>query len=108
MDPTPPEVSISASPDTLWPPNHKPVDVTINGSAHDALSGIDSISFQVTDEYGECEPEINNFGEVIQLIAWRNGSDKDGRVYTIQVTATDIAGNSSTAQTQVIVPHDQR
>jgi hypothetical protein len=32
----------------------------------------------------------------------------DGRIYTITITATDEAGNSSTSDVEIIVPHDKR
>jgi len=107
IDKTKPNVNITATPSTLWPPNHTMVKVTVNGSASDQLSGIAATSFKVTDEYGKVEPTISKFGDVIQLEAWRNGDDSNGRIYTISVTATDKAGNQATASTTVICPHDQ-
>lgn len=106
LDKTPPQIKISASPDILWPPNHKMVNITISGSSADALSGVSSTTFKVTDEYGKVEPKISKFGDTIQLEAWRKGDDLDGRIYTISVTATDYAGNKATATATVIVPHD--
>ncbi len=105
-DTTPPEVSISATPETLWPPNHKMRDVLIQGEATDLCSDV-TLEFTVVDEYGEVEPDISDFGEVIQLKASRLGKDKDGRTYTIFVTAEDGSGNTSSASTVVLVPHDQ-
>jgi len=105
-DTTPPEVSISATPETLWPPNHKMRDVLIQGEATDLCSDV-TLEFTVVDEYGEVEPDISDFDEVIQLQASRLGKDKDGRTYTISVTATDGSGNRGTASTVVLVPHDQ-
>ena len=107
LDKTPPLVEISATPSTLWPPNNKMVAVTINGSATDKLSGIDTVTFKVVDSYGTCQPMIAGFGSTIQLEASRKGSDKNGRVYTITATAKDKAGNQAVATTTVTVPHDQ-
>jgi hypothetical protein len=107
IDRTAPEVSITTDPGTLWPPNHKMVAVTIGGSATDSLSDIASISFKVTDEYGTIEPTITGFNTTIQLEAWRDGKDKDGRVYTISVTIKDNAGNETTSSVTIICPHDQ-
>jgi len=107
QDTTPPQVSIGASPAMLWPPNGKMVDVKITGAAKDALSGIDHVEFKVVDEYGKCQPVISGFGATIKLEASREGSDKDGRVYTIFATAFDKAGNKATAFTKVVCPHDQ-
>lgn len=108
IDKTPPKLSITATPDTIWPPDNKMVDVTIKGEATDNLSGIDTLTFKVTDEYGKVQPSISGFGSIIKLEASRDGNDKDGRTYTISATAKDKAGNESTTSAIVIVPHDQR
>ena len=106
IDKTQPAASITATPGVLWPPNHKLADVIINGSAGDILSGIASKTFRVIDEYATVEPIITDFNSIIQLEAWREGKDKDGRNYTITVTAQDQAGNEYSASTAVICPHD--
>jgi hypothetical protein len=108
IDKSAPIVTISANPAFIWPPNKRMVEVMIGGSAGDAMSGLLSLVFKVTDEYGKVEPPIANFGSSILLEAWRNGDDRDGRKYTIAVTAKDLAGNEATASTIVIVPHDQK
>lgn len=107
IDKTAPTITLSASPSTLWPPNKKMVDVTVKGSAKDELSGIISTTFTITDEYGSVSPTISGFGSAIQLEAWRNGNDSNGRLYTITATSEDSAGNQSSASTEVICPHDQ-
>lgn len=103
-----PTVTVTATPNILWPPNHKMVDVRIDGSATDGMSGVASVVISVTDEYGIYNMTVPIFGSTIQLEAWREGTDKNGRVYTITVVATDNAGRYSTATTQVIVPHDMK
>lgn len=106
IDKTPPEVTITAESSILWPVDKKPVKVTINGTATDAGSGISSKVFTVSDEYNEVKTSLSDFGQAIELIAWRTGDDKDGRIYTIKVVVTDKAGNSTTKETTVTVPHD--
>ncbi len=83
-------------------------DIVINGTAADSESGVASIEITVKDEYGIYNMTVPGFGSTIQLEAWREGTDKDGRHYTITVVATDKAGNKSTAVTEVLVPHDMR
>jgi endo-beta-N-acetylglucosaminidase D len=83
------------------------VDVTIGGSASDNLSDIASTVFKVTDEYKTTEPAILDFNTKTQLEAWREGNDKDGRIYTISVIIKDRADNETTNSTTVICPHDQ-
>lgn len=72
-----------------------------------AASGIGTVTFSVMDEYGIIQPSISNFNATIQLEASREGSDEDGRLYTISAVASDAAGNITTTSTTVLVPHDQ-
>jgi hypothetical protein len=116
-DSEPPELAIFADPMQLWPPNNKMVPIRLFGTAVDTGSGIQSIHIEVIDEYGECEPMVQDilmeeivdgyWERMIELRASRRGNDKDGRKYTIIVTATDILGNMSVKEIEVIVPHDQ-
>jgi hypothetical protein len=73
-----------------------------------------SASYIVDDEYGQASSSgpvtiaaDGSYGFTIQLPASRLGTDKDGRVFTIRILATDGAGNVSTTATRVIVPHSQ-
>ena len=113
---TPPVITISASPKTLWPPNGKMVPVTIAGTITDSGSGVkaSTATYAVIDEYGSVHPSgpitlgsNGSYSFTIQLQASRNGNDKDGRQYTITVRAQDNAGNNGAASTGVTVPHDQ-
>jgi NHL repeat len=109
IDKTPPAITaVTAGPSTLWPPNHKMVDVVINGLATDNGSGVASVDITVTDEYGIYNMTVPGFGSTIQLEAWREGTDRDGRQYIITATVTDKAGNQSTETSTVLVPHDMR
>jgi hypothetical protein len=71
-------------------------------------------TFGVTDKYGLVQPSGHvtlggdgSYTFTIQLQASRNGSDEEGRQYTITVRAQDKAGNKGSASTVVTVPHDQ-
>jgi hypothetical protein len=111
IDKTAPNVTISVSPTTIWPADQKGIiaEVIVSGSANDELSGLCSFELAVKDEYGEFDSVIGPYLErQIELEAWREGRDLDGRVYTISLTATDHAGNIAIAQAIVTVPHDQR
>ncbi len=105
-----PNISIKASPDKIWPPNGKMVNVEITGTSSD--DNLAHTTFEVIDEYGLVEPSIpattsTEFSRTIKLEAKRKGNDEDGRLYTIKAKAIDIIGNSSIAETTVIVPRDQ-
>ena len=116
-DTTPPMVTIvSVTPDTLWPPNGKLVPVTIVATITDAGSGVDpnTTAYAVEDEYGSVEPSGSltlradgRYTATIPLQASRRGNDRDGRLYTITVSALDNEGNEGSATAFVIVPHDQ-
>jgi len=117
IDATPPTITVAANPATLWPPNGEMVIVSISGSITDATSGVDasSVSFRVTDEYGSIQPTGpvtlgtgGNYIFTVSLEASRRGTDLDGRLYTVTVSAEDNAGNTGSASSSVIVPHDQR
>lgn len=107
-DVLPPTIQITATPSILWPPNKQLVDVKIDGSAIDDMSGVALVDISVLDEYGRYNMVVPKFGSTIQLESWRDGNDTDGRTYTIKVVATDMAGNQATATAQVTVHHDMR
>lgn len=104
IDKTVPQVSIFADPNIIWSPNGKMVPVTITGKSTD--ENLLKTMFNVQDEYNSVEPTLSNFDQTLNLEAKRNGEDLDGRVYTIQAIAEDLAGNKSTATTTITVPHD--
>ena len=63
--------------------------------------------YKLVQPQGSFIPAANgSYAFTIHLQASRNGSDKDGRQYTITVRAEDLAGNEGSAATSVIVPHN--
>lgn len=115
IDKTAPAATITADPAKIWPPNGKIVDVTLSGSGSDATSGLASVTYSVTDEYGTplsmaprtLSGNAANWSEVIALEARRNGDDLDGRLFRIVITVTDAAGLTSSYTVDVVVVHDQ-
>ena len=105
IDTIAPVVSAAANPSTAGK-SPKPVTVTISGSVTDVLSGVSSASFNVIDEYGATQPSgpvtvqaNGNYSFSLTLPATKPGSDKNGHLYTIIVSASDQAGNSASATT---------
>jgi hypothetical protein len=97
-DATPPVISgLPPANCTLWPPNHKLVQVA-TVAATDAESGVAPGSFNVNGSSNEpfaisdilITPNVSG-DFVIQLRAERLGSG-NGRVYTLTATAADLAG----------------
>jgi hypothetical protein len=115
-DDTPPVITISATPALLRPPNGKLVPVTVSGTMSDAGAGVDanSASYRVQDEYGRVQPSGaivvgagGSYSFTVMLEASRRGNDRDGRHYSVTVSVKDNAGNTSSNQRIVSVPHDQ-
>ena len=116
-DITPPEFSdVSASPNNLWPPNHKMKEVKINYTVTDNCSDADHItttlaivSNEPVNGTGDGDTEPVDFevidNQTVMLRAERAGNG-DGRIYTITITSTDDCGNSSSTQTEVYVSHN--
>ena len=116
IDITPPVISgMPTAGCTFWPPNQKLVSVA-TVTASDALSGIAPGSFKVIGTSNESaadskSPDIvitpnSTGGYVVQLRADRLGNG-NGRIYTLNATANDLAGNTATVTTTCTVPHDQ-
>ncbi len=99
--------SLTASPNSIWPPNKKMVAVTLSAAASDA-AGVTSLQIlSVTTNEPDNKTQWQITGALtLNLLADRQGSG-NGRIYTITVGATDAAGNQSTRTVTVTVPHDQ-
>lgn len=117
IDRTAPTSTVAVTPDVLWPANNKSAEVTVSGAAADTGTGLASVSFSVEDEYGTVQPEVAavplsameaSWSQTFPLEAARRGDDRDGRVYTVHVTVTDRACNTTNYTATVVVPHDQR
>ena len=112
---TPPIVSCTATPSTLWPPNGKPASVTVSGTITAGTASLvpAGTGYLVIDEYGQDQPSgpitLGSGGSYlfqVSLIAARNGNDQDGRTYTIIVNGQDALGNVGSCSTIITVPHD--
>jgi hypothetical protein len=104
----------SASPSSLWPPNHKFRNVTVNYSAADNCTASGAISCSIisvtsnepvnSGEDGDTGPDwqiVNN--HLVKLRAERSGVGT-GRIYTITIRCTDAAGNHTFKTVTVSVP----
>ena len=107
--------SVSASPDELWPPDHKMRDVTVAVSASDLVDAapvcqiVSVSSNELVNGSGDGETSLDwaiTGSHTLQLRAERDGK-ASGRIYTIDVECGDAAGNVSTATTTVTVPKNQ-
>ncbi len=122
-DVTSPTFTVSSTPISLWPPNHKYVTInvsqcvtSVSDNCNSSLSTGDVVITQVSSD----EPEDAQGGgdgnttddivvtscSTVDLRRERQGSG-NGRVYTIHLQVSDGNGNSSTATCQVHVPKSQ-
>jgi beta-propeller repeat-containing protein len=119
IDQTPPTVTCSALPSTLWPPDHTLSSVSVTVTVLDSLSGpagftlTGATSSEPDNGLGDGDTPNDIQGFVLgtpsttgRLRAERAGTGS-GRVYTLSYVGTDAAGNSATCSTTVFVPHDQ-
>jgi hypothetical protein len=117
IDKTAPTLALSATPARISPPNGQMVDVTIYAQGADSASGLESVSYVVTDEYGTqlsiptralLGNSTASWTETLAVEARREGNDRNGRLYTVTATVTDMAGFTTTKSTSIVVTHDQR
>ena len=124
-DTTAPSLSVSLSPNVLWPPNHKMVKITASidiGDSCDDEPTVNLVSITSNEEeddqhghksgYGHDSDDIQGaeFGtddREFFLRAEREGRGI-GRVYTVTYEVTDASGNTAEATAEVTVPHDHR
>ncbi len=106
--------ALSVSPDTLWPANHKYVDVTATIEVSDNFDPNPTIEVSITsNEPDNGEDDGDTVDDIVvvdtthfQLRAERSGVGT-GRIYTITYTVTDACGNSTTQSVTVTVPLSQ-
>ncbi len=119
-DTTPPTISVSVSPDDLWPPNHRMDDIVASVVVADTCGPATVVLESVTSS----EPDNaagNGDGNTVNDIQGADTGTEDyffqlraerassgtGRVYTVTYTATDASGNEAGASTSVTVAHDR-
>jgi len=116
-DNEPPNVSLTTSPDELWPPNHKMVDVDVvldPGDCSDVTVELLSVtSNEPPNDHGDgnTEPDIMGVETGTEDYHFRLRAERagggDGRVYTVTYRVTDAGGLLTVASAEVRVPHDQ-
>jgi hypothetical protein len=100
----------------IWPPNHRETAVKVSGKiVVPEGCNLLSASFSMVDEYGDYtssgELDVDEYGAFslsLTVEAWRNGADKDGRLYSIVLSAEDEAGVGESGSMESLVPHDMR
>lgn len=114
-DNEPPKLSVSVTPNTLYPPNHKMVEIKVNTTVSDNIDPNPTVTLlSITSNEGQNVRGDGNTSTDIEikpdrrvfLRAERSGTGT-GRVYTLTYKATDAAGNVSQGTAAVKVPHNK-
>ena len=105
----PPKISLTATPDVLWPPNGQMVSVAIGVTVTDDSdpSPACQISNVTSNEPSGASDWIVTGSLNLSLRADRNGQGA-GRIYSITVRCTNASQLSASAVVVVFVPHDRR
>jgi hypothetical protein len=118
VDKTPPSISsVTASPNTLWPPDHKMVPVSVEVAVTDACDAGVANSCKIVSvtsnepangpNDGNTATDYQITGKLaVNLRAERSGTGS-GRIYSVNVACTDASGNSSNRTVAVKVPLDK-
>jgi hypothetical protein len=119
VDTTPPVIQVTVTPDVLWPPNHRLVDITASVTVADICDPAPTfvLTSITSNEPDNGTGDGDTAGDIrgaalgtpdlsFRLRAERSGKG-DGRVYTIVYTASDASGNTATGTAQVRVPHSR-
>jgi hypothetical protein len=115
VDTIPPEINGTATPDMLWSPDHKYVEVHVTITVYDVCDPSPTLTFVsiTSNEPGNSIGDGNTVNDIViindftfNLRAERSGTGS-GRIYTITYKAADISGNTAMASVTIEVPHNQ-
>jgi len=114
VDTIPPEFEFSVSPNILWPPSHKMVEITPSWSVSDEcdaepqVSLVDIVMSEDANTVGAGQTtgdiEVTEGGQIF-VRSERSGTNT-GRIYTITYQAVDDGGNVTVRSAAVGIPHD--
>ena len=113
-NPLPLITGVAVNPPQLWPPNHRLINVAVNYKVKDNCGPVTTRLSVASNEAvngtgdGDTAPDWEIANEhLVRLRAERAGNG-NGRIYTITITATDSAGQSSRQAVTVNVPKNQK
>jgi hypothetical protein len=109
-DTTPPLIRrIIASPNVLWPPNHRmvPIQLTVDViDDQDPAPVAHIVGVASNEPENPFQPEVEMTGPLSLNLRSERLARGDGRIYTITIECQDATGNVSSASVEVRVPHD--
>ena len=113
-DTEPPVITAAVGVNTLWPPNHKLINVSFTLNVTDNSAGPINTEIKVFSNEddifrgsGNASPDATDIAaRTLKLRSERSGNG-DGRIYLIIVVSTDPSNNSSHECLTVVVPKSQ-
>jgi hypothetical protein len=119
QDTTPPQLSFTLTPNSLWPPNHKlaliKASITVSDIC-DATPTVRLISITSNepddglgdgDTAGDIQGAVFGTDDREFYVRAERGGVGTGRIYTVTYEARDASGNTTVRQATVTVAHDQ-
>lgn len=119
VDTAGPELTVVATPDCLWPPNHRLVRLALGESlevsTEDACGTVGDVrvvgvhSDQPDEGIGDgrSEPDVYFGPGGVCLRAERDARGGAGRTYTITVETSDANGTVTSVEVPIVVPHSR-
>jgi hypothetical protein len=116
LDNTPPQLTLTVTPDTIWPPNNNMAAVIVDWFVTDNCDDSPQVSLVdiTVEEDGVLISGLADSDDIevlddtiINLRAKRSGRSSS-RIYSLIYQATDASGNVAEQTTTVTIPHDQR
>lgn len=115
VDNTPPQISVSLQPNSLWPPNHKMIPIQASVITSDNCPGVSYTLTSVTSNEpddnggdGNTSPDIQDTALGTPDLNFSLRSERagggTGRVYTVTYTAEDGSENEAADAAEVTVP----
>jgi HYDIN/CFA65/VesB-like, Ig-like domain len=117
LETQPPVISsLTATPDSLLPPNHKMRNVVLNVAVTDNCDTAIAESCRIVSVTsnepvegtgdGDTAPDWEITGDLTARLRAERAGSGPGRIYTITVECTDSAGNAASRTSTVTVPHN--
>lgn len=117
-DTTAPVLTYSQETNSLWPPNHKMVLVATGISASDIVDGATDVTVTVSSNEaanGRGDGNTNTDYDVVMnadgtqdvYVRSERSGRGNGRIYTISMSTSDVAGNTASESFEVQVAHNK-
>jgi hypothetical protein len=120
VDTVPPSITVQLAPTTLWPPNHRMVDILASVTSQDACGGRTVVLASVTSSEPDDAPgggdgsttnDVQGAATGSEDLQFKLRAERDtagsGRSYSVTYQSTDAHGNVASRSVPVFVTHNQ-